>query len=43
MEKEVKVIVLKENDILKIFAENNPEVQVVITAEDNYLCVSEEN
>jgi len=34
-----KVIILKNDDILKIVAENNPETTVIITVEDNKLCI----
>ena len=35
-----KVIILKENETLKIVAENNPEAQIIITCNNGILLVN---
>ena len=43
MDKAVKFVVVNENDYLIVISENNPKSKIIITVEDNSLCVSEEN
>jgi|GEM_PF-5044399 len=42
MAKDIKVIIVKETDILLVSAETNPKAKIIITVENNRLCISED-